>query len=218
MGMFDTLIFQHEGKRRAVQVKWAGQALCTFELGDRIGSNEDDIEVLRPFDVYIEEFVEDSQPLWLVVMLHEFRWVDYRITGSLESARAAGQDMILQWSDPAFRAGKLAELVAVLADEREALHSRLLCISTLLSDYYHWCYVQEFPPENKEESWLMQKAFGPFRDYSKQPFDRWLAAELKDQLKAQMKSGDDIDVDYYYNELLRDRAALKDGQKGSDEG
>lgn len=218
MGMFDTLVFQHKGKRRATQVKWAGQALCTYELGDRIGTNESDAEVLRPFDVYIEEFGENSKPLWLVVMLHDFRWVDYRVTGSLKSARAAGQELIQQWSDPACRAGKLADLVKVLADERVALHSRLLCISSLLSDYYHWSYVQEFPRKKTKESRLMQKAFGPFRDYSTQPFDRWLAAELKDQLKAQTKCSDGIDVDYYYNELLRDRAALKDGQKGSDEG
>ena len=63
----------------------------------------------------------------------------------------------------------------------------------------------------------MQMAFGPFRDYSTQTFDRWLAEELKDQVKAQTQCGDDIDVDYYYTQLLWEREALLGGHKGSDE-
>jgi hypothetical protein len=113
--------------------------------------------------------------------------------------------LLLLWQAPESRIRRMMWRQQQIAEEREVLLVRIERIYHLLSDYYHWCYQQEFPPKPSKHGRLMKKFFGPSRDYGHKPFDRWLSAELNEQQQKQPDTSNRINVDYYFTLLEQAR-------------
>lgn len=211
MGMFDTFRASVAGREREVQTKDFACVLETYRIGDQVHYGED-----RPASwqeglfVIVDEanaLAGEASPPWVALLICEDTYCDYEVAASEQEAMAAGESLLALWQVPVSRIGRMMLRQRRMAEEREVLLGRIDRTCTLLRDYYHWCYQQEFPPEQSKDSPLMKKVFGPFRDYGQQPFDRWLSAELIEQQQAQPDTGNTINVDYYYTLLEQARSS-----------
>lgn len=210
MGMFDTFRASVEGREREVQTKDFACLLKTYRIGDQVHYGKDRPESWQegPY-VIVEEanaLTGETSPPWVALLICEDTYCDYEVAASEQEAMAAGQPLLALWQVPESRISRMMLRQRQMAEEREVLLGRIGRIDSLLRDYYHWCYQQEFPPEQSKESTLMKKVFGPFRDYGQQPFDRWLSAELNEQLQGQYNVGNANNVDYYFTLLERARS------------
>jgi hypothetical protein len=205
MGMFDTFRASVAGREREVQSKDFACVLGTYRIGDQVHYDKDRPASWREGPYFIveeaNELEGEAAPPWVALLICEDTYCDYEAAASEQEAMAAGQSLLLLWQAPESRIRRMMWRQQQIAEEREVLLVRIERIYHLLSDYYHWCYQQEFPPKPSKHGRLMKKFFGPSRDYGHKPFDRWLSAELNEQQQKQPDTSNRINVDYYFTLL-----------------
>lgn len=220
MGVYDTFWAEHDGKPISVQSKRFACHLADYQIGDGVSLSA--VKSERHHDaVYcvVEDIypaLADGTTLWVGLLICDGDYSDYVVRTTEADAETAGQQLVVAWRLPEVRAGRLAVHQRQLVAQRNTLQIRLSRIRGLLNDYYHWLYERENPPpDNIKQSKVLQKLFGPQRSYAKEPLDRWVAEELK-SYEGELKTENELDVDYYFDLLKKRRG--KSVAKAKDSG